>query len=131
MQNIITQLAAELNETQAHVKNVVELLDGGSTVPFIARYRKELTGSMDDQQIRKLADRLAYLRGLQQRREEVKTAIAAQEKLTEALEKKIPAMIRNTATKGMINFATITAQIGINDKRNVRKKRKCLKQFII
>ncbi len=91
MQNIITQLAAELNETQAHVKNVVELLDGGSTVPFIARYRKELTGSMDDQQIRKLADRLAYLRGLQQRREEVKTAIAAQEKLTEALEKKIDA----------------------------------------
>ncbi len=91
MQTIITQLAAELNETQAHVKNVVELLDGGSTVPFIARYRKELTGSMDDQQIRKLADRLAYLRGLQQRREEVKTAIAAQEKLTEALEKKIDA----------------------------------------
>ena len=91
MQTIIEKLAAELNETQAHVKNVVELLDGGSTVPFIARYRKELTGSMDDQQIRKLADRLNYLRGLQQRREEVKSAIASQEKLTEALEKKIDA----------------------------------------
>ena len=91
MQAIIEKLSAELNETQAHVKNVVELLDGGSTVPFIARYRKELTGSMDDQQIRKLADRLNYLRGLEQRREEVKTAIAAQEKLTEALEKKIDA----------------------------------------
>ena len=91
MQAIIEKLSAELNENQAHVKNVVELLDGGSTVPFIARYRKELTGSMDDQQIRKLADRLNYLRGLEQRREEVKTAIAAQEKLTEALEKKIDA----------------------------------------
>ena len=91
MQSIINQLSAELNETQAHVSAVIELLDGGSTVPFIARYRKELTGSMDDQQIRKLSDRLNYLRGLQQRREEVKTAIAAQEKLTEALEKKIDA----------------------------------------
>ena len=91
MQTIIEKLAAELNETQAHVKNVVELLDGGSTVPFIARYRKELTGSMDDQQIRKLSDRLNYLRGLQQRRDEVKSSIAAQEKLTEALEKKIDA----------------------------------------
>ena len=91
MQRIIDQLSAELNETQAHVKNVVELLDGGSTVPFIARYRKELTGSMDDQQIRKLSDRLAYLRGLQQRREEVISAIAAQEKLTEALAQKIDA----------------------------------------
>ena len=91
MQAIIEKLSAELNETQAHVKNVVELLDGGSTVPFIARYRKEMTGSMDDQQIRKLSDRLNYLRGLQQRRDEVKSAIAAQEKLTEALEKKIDA----------------------------------------
>ena len=91
MQAIIEKLSAELNETQAHVKNVVELLDGGSTVPFIARYRKELTGSMDDQQIRKLADRLNYLKGLEQRREEVKTAIAAQEKLTEALTQKIDA----------------------------------------
>ena len=91
MQTMITQLAKELNETEAHVKNVVELLDGGSTVPFIARYRKELTGSMDDQQIRKLSDRLSYLRGLEQRRQEVKTAISAQEKLTEALEKKIDA----------------------------------------
>ena len=71
MQTIIEKLAAELNETQAHVKNVVELLDGGSTVPFIARYRKEMTGSMDDQQIRKLSDWLNYLRGLQQRRDEV------------------------------------------------------------
>lgn len=91
MQTIIQQLSSELNETEAHVKNVVELLDGGSTVPFIARYRKELTGSMDDQQIRRLADRLTYLRGLEQRRQEVKTAIAAQEKLTEVLEKKIDA----------------------------------------
>ncbi len=91
MQTIIEKLSAELNENQTHVKNVVELLDGGSTVPFIARYRKELTGSMDDQQIRKLSDRLNYLRGLEQRREEVKTAIAAQEKLTEALAQKIDA----------------------------------------
>lgn len=64
MQTIAEILSKELNETLPHVQNVIELLDGGNTVPFIARYRKELHGSMDDQQIRRLADRLTYLRNL-------------------------------------------------------------------
>ena len=58
MQTIAEILSKELNETLPHVQNVIELLDGGNTVPFIARYRKEMHGSMDDQQIRRLADRL-------------------------------------------------------------------------
>lgn len=64
MQTIAEILSKELNETLPHVQNVIELLDGGNTVPFIARYRKEMHGSMDDQQIRRLADRLTYLRNL-------------------------------------------------------------------
>lgn len=78
-------LAAELKVKPEHAAAVVELLDGGNTVPFIARYRKEQHGSMDDQTIRMLADRLQYLRGLDARKTEVKNAIAEQEKLTDEL----------------------------------------------
>ena len=88
---LINTLAAELSLTPAVVEGTVRLIDEGNTIPFIARYRKEVTGSMDDQLLRRLADRLAYLRSLQQRRQEVSAAIAEQEKLTpqitEALEK--------------------------------------------
>lgn len=90
-ESIVTILSKELSETEAHVSNVIELLDGGNTVPFIARYRKEMTGSMDDQQIRKLADRLTYLRNLDQRRQEISASIASQEKLTDELQGKIDA----------------------------------------
>ena len=62
MQDIIQQLAAELNKDPRHVENVVRLLDEGNTIPFIARYRKERHGSMDDTVLRTLADRLEYLR---------------------------------------------------------------------
>jgi len=82
---IIAILAKELNQNITHVENVAKLLDEGNTVPFIARYRKEMHGTMDDQTIRTLADRLQYLRGLETRRAEVKEAIAAQEKLTDEL----------------------------------------------
>ena len=88
---LINTLAAELSLTPAVVEGTVRLIDEGNTIPFIARYRKEVTGGMDDQLLRRLADRLAYLRSLQQRRQEVSAAIAEQEKLTpqitEALEK--------------------------------------------
>ena len=70
-------------------KNVVRLLDEGNTIPFIARYRKELHGAMDDTSLRTLEERLAYLRGLQERRETVKAAIEAQGKLTEELARAI------------------------------------------
>ena len=82
MESIIEILARELDCRGQYVENIIKLLDEGNTVPFIARYRKELHGGMDDQRIRTLADRLAYLRNLQARREEVKGAIENQGKLT-------------------------------------------------
>ena len=85
METIIQILARELGQKEQYVENVVKLLDDGNTVPFIARYRKEMHGTMDDQTIRQLADRLAYLRGLDERRAEVRDAIEAQGKLTDEL----------------------------------------------
>ena len=94
METIIQILARELEQTEQHVQNVVTLLDEGNTIPFIARYRKELHGSMDDTALRTLEDRLQYLRNLEKRREEVKGAIEGQGKLTEELS----AAIDNAAT---------------------------------
>ena len=85
METITQILARELDCRREYVDNIIRLLDEGNTVPFIARYRKELHGGMDDQRIRALADRLAYLRNLQARREEVKGAIDSQGKLTAEL----------------------------------------------
>ena len=85
MEAIIKALAQELGQKEIYVENVVRLIDEGATIPFIARYRKELHGSMDDQLLRQLADRLQYLRNLDQRRSEVSAAIQAQGKLTEEL----------------------------------------------
>ena len=78
-------LAEELHQPLKYVENVVQLIDEGNTIPFIARYRKELHGAMDDTTLRTLEDRLNYLRGLEKRREEVKNAIDGQGKLTEEL----------------------------------------------
>lgn len=85
MESIVEVLAREIGQKQEYVENIVKLLDDGNTVPFIARYRKELHGSMDDQTIRQLADRLAYLRNLDARREEIRSTIEAQGKLTDEL----------------------------------------------
>ena len=82
---IIEQLARELNRPVEHIENVIRLLDEGNTIPFIARYRKELHGSMDDTALRTLEERLAYLRNLTERKESVKASIAEQEKLTDEL----------------------------------------------
>jgi len=78
-------LAQELHMQEAHVQNVIEMLDAGDTVPFIARYRKEKHGTTDDQTLRLLADRLTYLRNLDERRGEITVAIEAQEKMTEEI----------------------------------------------
>ena len=91
MEHIITLLAEELKLKPQYVENVVTLLDEGNTIPFIARYRKELHGAMDDTTLRNLADRLQYLRNLAQRREEIRKSIAAQEKLTDDLSAAIDA----------------------------------------
>ena len=85
MQNIAQTLAQELKAPLQHVENVIALLDEGNTIPFIARYRKELHGSMDDTTLRTLSDRLTYLRNLAARKEEVKNSIAGQDKLTDEL----------------------------------------------
>ena len=85
MDSIVQILARELNKSEEHVKNVVELIDSGNTIPFIARYRKEMHGAMDDTVLRDLFERLTYLRNLESRRDEVKKAIAAQDKLTDEL----------------------------------------------
>lgn len=83
--NIARTLAQELNLRTDHVQNVIQLLDEGNTVPFIARYRKEMHGTMDDQTIRQLAERLTYLRGLETRKGEVLRTIEEQGRLTDAL----------------------------------------------
>ena len=85
MEDIIQILAGELKRPPQHIQNVVALLDEGNTIPFIARYRKESHGAMDDTTLRTLADRLQYLRNLAQRREEIRRSIDGQEKLTPEL----------------------------------------------
>lgn len=93
MDTIASILAREFSVRAEYVENIIRLLDEGNTVPFIARYRKEMHGTMDDQTIRSISERLEYLRKLDQRRQEVSGAIEAQGKLTEeisaALEKAV------------------------------------------
>ena len=94
MQTIAEILSAELGQKLSYVENVIALMDEGNTIPFIARYRKEMHGAMDDTVLRTLETRLTYLRNLQQRRDEVKNSIENQGKLTEEL----AAAIDNAAT---------------------------------
>lgn len=84
--DVIQKIADELAVTQHQVKAAVTLLDEGATVPFIARYRKEATGGLDDIQLRLLDERLIYLRELNTRRDTILESIASQDKLTPALE---------------------------------------------
>ena len=82
METIVQILARELDRKPEHIENVIALLDEGNTIPFIARYRKEAHGSMDDTALRTLEERLVYLRNLQERRDTVKGSIEEQGKLT-------------------------------------------------
>lgn len=84
--DIIARLSEELSIRQSQIEAAVKLLDDGNTIPFIARYRKEATGSLDDEQLRALSDRLTYLRGLEKRKEEVYAAISEQGKMTPEIE---------------------------------------------
>ncbi|NLH01832.1 MAG: RNA-binding transcriptional accessory protein, partial [Clostridiales bacterium] len=85
MDKIAALLAAEFSQKPEYVKNVISLIDEGNTIPFIARYRKEMHGSMDDQLLREISERLQYLRSLDKRREEIKSLIESQGKLTDKL----------------------------------------------
>ena len=87
-------LSAEFRLRPEHVKNIVSLIDDGNTIPFIARYRKEMTGSCDDQVLRELFDRLQYIRNLEKRKSEISDSITSQEKMTDELSK----AIENAAT---------------------------------
>ena len=91
--DILQTITQEFNLNPTHAKNILSLIDEGNTIPFIARYRKEMTGSCDDQVLRALSDRLTYLRNLEKRKEEVSSAIGEQGKLTDeikaALEKAV------------------------------------------
>ncbi|MCK5894024.1 MAG: RNA-binding transcriptional accessory protein [Endozoicomonadaceae bacterium] len=89
MDSIFQRIAAELNVRPQQVTATVKLLDEGATVPFIARYRKEITGALDDTQLRNLEERLHYLRDMEERRNTILTSIREQEKLTPELEKSI------------------------------------------
>lgn len=83
--DLIKTLATEFSVKEEYVGNIITLIDEGNTIPFIARYRKEQTGSMDDQVLRELDERLSYLRGLEKRKEEVRSSIEAQGALTEEI----------------------------------------------
>ena len=89
MKNLEEIIASELKVNSVYVKNVIGLIDEGNTIPFIARYRKEMHGSMDDTTLRKLDERLKYLRSLNERRETIKKSIEEQGKLTSELSQKI------------------------------------------
>ena len=94
--DIIEKLAEELKLKKDQVEKTVELIDEGNTIPFIARYRKEVTGSLDDEVLRKLEDRLTYLRNIEKRKEEVKNLIAEQGKLTDELAAQIDGAVTIT-----------------------------------
>ena len=89
MRSIAEILSEELGQKLEYIQNVLDLIDEGNTIPFIARYRKEAHGAMDDTTLRALETRLTYLRNLQERRDEVKKSIENQGKLTEELSEAI------------------------------------------
>src|SRR2546429_6047806 len=91
VQSIHERIADELGVRDRQVQAAVDLLDGGATVPFIARYRKEVTGSLDDAQLRTLEERLRYLRELEERRTAILQSIEEQGKLTDELRERIMA----------------------------------------
>jgi uncharacterized protein len=91
MQTVEARIAAELGVAESRVRAAVQLLDDGATVPFIARYRKEVTGTLDDAQLRTLEERLRYLRELEERRAAILTSVAEQGKLTPELETQLKA----------------------------------------
>ena len=91
MNQYAQQLSQELSLPAQNVRGAIDLIDAGNTIPFIARYRKEATGSMDDQALRSLADRLEYLRGLDKRKGEVENSITEQGSMNEELRRALAA----------------------------------------
>ena len=96
--DIQKMISEELSVKEKQVAAAVELLDAGNTVPFIARYRKEATGGLDDEALRRLSERLTYLRNLEKRKEEVRALIAARGQLTDEIDAAIDAAQTVTET---------------------------------
>ncbi|MDE6399087.1 MAG: RNA-binding transcriptional accessory protein, partial [Clostridiales bacterium] len=94
--DIVNKLSEEFTLRADYAANIVQLLDDGNTIPFIARYRKEMHGACDDQVLREFADRLTYLRNLVKRKEEVQASIEAQEKWTDELKTALDAALTLT-----------------------------------
>ena len=127
MEKIVLLLAKELNIKPAQAEAALQLLDGGNTVPFIARYRKEATGSLDEEQIRTLEARAQYLRNLDQRREEILNSIREQEKLT-------PELKNHRTTKPDVGIAsgrclTDDEKIDVTAKRVLEKYRPAFEEL--
>src|SRR5215207_7853547 len=95
------QISSQLNVKPSQVTAVINLLDDGNTIPFIARYRKEMTGSLDDEQIRIIADELVRLRALDERRASILASIEEQGKLTDELRENISAALTMTALEDL------------------------------
>ncbi len=91
--DILKLLQEEFAISELHIKNIVSLIDDGNTIPFIARYRKEMTGSCDDQKLRDINDRLTYLRNLEKRKDEVLSSIEEQGKLTEEISQAVASAV--------------------------------------
>ena len=87
--DIAKQLSLEFSMSEMHINNVINLIDDGNTIPFIARYRKEMHGSCDDQKLRDIFDRLTYIRNLEKRKEEDTNSIEEQGKMTDEIAKTI------------------------------------------
>ncbi len=101
MNDITALIAKELNIVPHKVTATLGLLDEGNTIPFVARYRKEVTGSLDEEEIRNISERAQYLRNLAQRREEILAAITSQDKLTPELEIAIKATTKLQALEDL------------------------------
>ena len=107
--DITLTLAQELNLKPVAVQAAIDLIDEGNTIPFIARYRKEATGGMDDVALRTLGDRLTYLRNLEQRKEDVIILINAQGKLTPELEAEIRSATQLQRVEDLYNCLLYTS----------------------
>ena len=118
MKSIEQRIAEELGVRAQQVQAAVELLDGGSTVPFIARYRKEVTGMLDDAQLRTLEERLGYLRELEERRTAILDSIREQGKLDDALQAQIMAAdIQSAARRHLSALQAEAAHEGADRER--------------
>lgn len=123
MESIGERLAKELELKINQVNNVIEMLDEGNTVPFIARYRKERTGGLSDEVLRKLSERLIYLRNLEERKADVSRLINEQGKLTEEISKELEKAETLTEVEDIYRpykpkkrtRATIAKEKGLND----------------